>query len=118
MSKKLRVKMVDVIEGNLYKKWAEDDYIYVYDLVVQVVGVDYKYYVHKHVFYGCFVDDEGFYHPDYNAKKDAHKLMNRILAKGEIDTKHWNCVGDVPDKDNFDERLQEAWSDISDHFEY
>ena len=115
---KLRAKSVNVIETNLYKKWAEDDYIYVYDLIVQVVGVDYKVYHHKHVFYGCFEDEDGFHRPNYGAKQDAHKLMNRVLAANEIDTKYWECVGEVEDEDAYDNRLQEAWSDISDHFEY
>ena len=115
---KLRVKSVKVIESNLYSRMSEDQEIIVYDLLVTCVGVDYKIYTHKHVFYGCFEDEEGFYRVDFGAKPEAHRLANRVVAKCEIDTAHWECTGKIEDEDTYDHRLEEAWSDVSDHYEY
>ncbi len=115
---KLRIKTANVIEGDLYERFAEDEKIFCYNLYVECVGSNWKVYRHKKAFYGAVQDEEhGFWYPDRNAKKNAHKLLNRIIAKGEIDTKHWHNCGSVPDPDEFDRRLEEAWSDISDHFE-
>jgi len=114
--RELKIEGVEVVEGCLYKKWAEDDYIYCYDLVVEAL-VDGKVYRHNHVFFGAFVDEEGYWYPNYNAKPDAHALAKRIEEKGIINTKYWEYIREADDSDLVLTRLEEAWSDVSDHYE-
>lgn len=113
----LKIESVEVIEGILYKKWAEDDYIYCYDLVVEAL-VEGKIYRHNHVFFGAIEDEEtGNWHVNYNAKPDAHKLAERVEKKGIINSKYWEYIREADDSDLIEERLMKAWSDVSDHYE-
>lgn len=112
----LKIEGVEVVEGCLYKKWAEDDYIYCYDLVVDAV-VDGKVYRHNMVFFGAVEDENGFWHPNYNAKPEAHRLAERVAKKGIINTKYWEYIREVDNSDLVEERLMQSWSDVSDHYE-
>lgn len=115
--RELKIEGVEVIEGPLYKKWAEDDYIYCYDLVVDAV-VDGKVYRHNHVFFGAFCNDEtGNWYVNYNSKSDAHKLADAVAKKGIINSKYWEYIREADDSDLVLARLEEAWSDVSDHYE-
>ena len=90
-TKMISVSSVNVIESNLYEVWGEDSKLVVYDLVVQAV-CDKDVYNHVHVFKGYWEDDEGFNHPNYGAKEDAHRLAGKVLDRGTINLLHWNLI--------------------------
>jgi hypothetical protein len=114
---RLIISRVDVIETDLYAKWAEDCEIFVYDLIVRAY-VDGEVYDHNHVFKGYVEDEEGFYHPNYGAKDAAHRLADRVADVSAIDTDYWTCIGNLSEiYKTAEERLEEAWSDCSDHYE-
>ena len=113
---KLTISGVEVIQGNLYEVWGEDGKLIVYDTFVQVV-CDGEVYDHIHMSYGTVTDDHGYHHPNYNAMGDAEKLANRITDAGVIDTKYWHCMGNLSEMKTGLERLEESWSDNSDHFQ-
>ena len=115
---KLFISEVNVIETDLYSRMAEDGEIIVYDCIVRAI-CDGDVYDHQVVFKGAFKDQyEGYYHVDYNASKDAKRFCNRVAEAGVINTDHWDCIGNLSEiMKTPEERLEEAWSDYSDHFE-
>jgi hypothetical protein len=114
---KFFISSVEVIEGDLYELFSEDCKIFVFDSFIRAI-CDGEVYDHRHIFKGSFVDDEGINRPAMNAVADAHTLADQVSSRGYIDTKHWDCVGNLSEiMKSADERLEEAWSDISDHYE-
>ena len=115
---KFIISNVEVIETDLYERTAEDGKIVVYDLIVRAY-IDGQVYDHNHVFKGAFKDEhEGYYHVNYGAKDEAHRLADRVGSAGVIDTAHWTCIGNLSELyKTQEERLEEAWSDVSDHYE-
>lgn len=112
---KFIISNVEVIETDLYEKWAEDSKIVVYDLIVRAY-VDGEVYDHNHIFKGYIEDEEGFCHPNYSAKDAAHSLADRVANAGCINTDHWTCIGNLSEiYKTAEERLEEAWSDYSDY---
>jgi len=109
------ISSVNAIEGNLYEVWGEDSKLVVFDVIVEAV-CDGAIYHHTHVFKGVVEDREGFAHPNFNAVKDADKLVARIADRGYIDTSHWVSVGHVDDREDSLTRLERSWSDTSDHY--
>jgi len=113
---KLFVSEVNVIETDLYSRMAEDGEIIVYDCIVRAI-CDGEVYDHKVIFRGAFKDEyEGYYHVDYNAKKQAHILADRVADVSVINTDHWTAIGHVDEiYKTAEERLDEAWNDYSDY---
>lgn len=91
---KLFVSTVNVCEGALYELMGEDSLIVCFDTVVRA-HCDGDVYEHKHIFNGSFVDREGINRPNMAAVNNAHTLADRVSRKGEINTEHWLCVGNV-----------------------
>ncbi len=108
----IKIKDAGVIEGYLYEVWGEDSKLVVYDLYVQAVDFDGNLYTHRHVFKGYFTDEyEGFNHPNFGAKPEAHRLAQRVRDKGVINPNFW----DTESADNLaDEKINEMWSDYAD----
>lgn len=114
---KLFISTVEVIEGHLYEVWGEDSKLVVYDQFVRVI-CDGEVWDHIHIFYGTVADREGFHHPNFNAKAEAERLAARVHDRGWIDTKHWHHIGNITELRKSElERLEESWSDVSDHYE-
>lgn len=111
-----QVSSVHAIETDLYEVWGEDSKLVCYDMVVEVI-VDGDIYHHKHVFKGCFRDEEGIMRPNMGCKEQAQRLAQRVANHGWINTDHWNLVGNLSEIEDPMDRLQRAWSDYSDHFE-
>lgn len=91
---KLFVSKVDVCQGALYELMGEDSVIVCFDTVVRAY-CDGDVYEHKHVFEGSFRDRDGINRPNMAAVPYAERLANRVHSKGEINTAHWLCVGNV-----------------------
>ncbi len=82
---------VDVIEGALYSKLAEDGEIICYDCWVVATCSDGEEYVHTLTFKGAFQDpDYHYYHVDHGAVRGAEKLAARVVDRGYINTNFWN----------------------------
>jgi hypothetical protein len=115
---KLFISSVEVVEGYLYERMAEDGKIVVYDSFVRAI-CDGDVYDHEVIFKGAFKDEyEGYYHVDYNAKPNAERLASRVAEAGFINTDHWESKGNLSEiMKTQEERLEEAWSDVSDHYE-
>jgi hypothetical protein len=115
---KLYVSDVEIVETDLYERMAEDGAIIVYDCFVRVY-CDGMVYDHEHVFKGAYKDQyEGYYHVNYNCRKEAEKLANRVAEAGQINTDHWNEIGHVDEIfKTQEERLEEAWSCAEDFIE-
>ena len=113
----LIISSVEVIEGALYEVWGEDSKLIVYDSFVRVI-CDGDVYDHINIFYGTVTDREGFHHPNFNAKADAERLANRVHDRGSIDTQYWHFIGNLSElRERTLDRLEESWSDNSDHFQ-
>lgn len=114
---KLLASILKVVEGDLYNITGEDELLYVYDCFVEAI-VDGDIYHHNHVFYGHVQDDDGYEHPNRNAKNDAEDLVNRIHNSGcMIDTTHWRCVGNLSEQEDPLVRLEREWNTPDDCYE-
>jgi len=113
---KFHISDVMVIEGDIYDIMGEDEMLYVYDLQLQAI-VDGDIYIHHHVFKGHCQDDDGFDHPNRNAKSDAEDLCAKVADRGIIDTAHWDCIGNVSELPDPLEALKTAFADNSDYYE-
>lgn len=94
-----KIKSINALEGALYKVAGEDGELIVYDLLIEAILPNGDVYYHNHVFKGHVQDQEGFEHPNYNAKDDAHKLVKKILLNGNINTKFWYKAGNITDRE-------------------
>ncbi len=93
------VKEVNVIEGSLYSRIAEDGEIVCYDCWVVATcsdtradfGIeDGEEYIHNLTFKGAFQDpDYHYYHVDRGAVRGAEKLAARVGDRGYINTNFW-----------------------------
>jgi hypothetical protein len=104
---KLKIESAHALQGDLYEVWGEDcaHHCYYTSIVVEAGG---KQFVSRTLGVpGHFYDEEhGLNYPNRQANEKAAKLVEKVLAKGVIDTQFWEELPEEPS-------LEERWSEES-----
>ncbi len=105
--KRVAVRSCTAVEGSLYAVQFEDSIGHCYDWSFEARGVDGKRYVLRgHRVEGYVRDDEeGILCPNYQARDQAARFVERVEARGSIDPTLWD---EVPEHDALRE-LMTSW---------
>ena len=104
--KRLTIQSCAAIEGPLYAVQFEDSIGYCYDWSFEARGADGKRYaLRDYRVEGTVRDEEGYLCPNYQAKDQAYRFVDRVEARGSIDPALWD---EVPERDALRE-LMESW---------
>jgi hypothetical protein len=94
------------VEGPLYAVQLEDSVGHCYDWSFEARGVDgTRYVLRDHRVEGTVRGEEGFLCPNYQARSQAQRLVDRVEARGSIDPALWDVV---TDRDSLRE-LMDSW---------
>jgi len=105
-NKRIAIQSCSAIEGPLYAVQFEDSVGYCYDWSFEARGTDGKRYVLRgYRVEGAVRSDEGCLCPNYQAKDQAHRFVDRVEARGSIDPALWD---EVADRDVLRD-LMESW---------
>jgi len=103
---RIAIQSCSAVEGPLYAVEFEDSVGYCYDWSFEAVSVDGKRYMLRgYRIEGCVRGEEGFLCPNYRARDQAVRFVERVEMRGSIDPALWD---EVPDRDTLRE-LMEAW---------
>lgn len=104
--KRIAIQACTAVEGPLYAVQFEDSIGHCYDWSFEVRGVNGKRYMLRgYRVEGCVRNDEGILCPNYQARGQAERFVDRVEARGSIDPSLWD---EVPDRDALRE-LMESW---------
>lgn len=105
-NKRIAIQSCSATEGPLYAVQFEDSIGHCYDWSFEARGVDGKRYVLRdHRIEGAVRGEEGCLCPNYQAKDQAWRFVERVEARGSIDPALWD---EVPERDTRRE-LMESW---------
>jgi hypothetical protein len=104
--KRIAIQSCSAVEGPLYAVEFEDSVGTCYDWSFEARGADGKRYVlRSYRVEGCVRNEEGFLSPNYSARSQAARFVERVEARGSIDPALWE---EVPERDSLRE-LMESW---------
>ena len=104
--KRIAIQSCSAVEGPLYAVHFEDSVGTCYDWSFEARGVDGKRYVLRgYRVEGAVRGEEGCLCPNYQAKGQALRFVERVEARGSIDPALWD---EMPDRDALRE-LRESW---------
>jgi hypothetical protein len=89
MKVKITADQIGLVQGNLYEISTEDGIAHVFDTeIAAFLGKD-VWVLRNFVVKGYGVDEEVGCFPNRNYRNQAQVIVDRILARGVIDTTHW-----------------------------
>lgn len=89
-TKRLPVQFCSPVAGDLYRKLGEDEELFCYDWVFRVTVRDGRVFEHKsHAVRGAVQNPEGFWVPNFNARREAEAFALKVEERGSIDPAHW-----------------------------
>ena len=96
MKIKVTEAQIGVVQGHLYEVGTEDGVAHVFDTeIAAYLGKD-VWVLSGFTVRGFKVNAEGYAFPNRNYRNEAQAMVNRILARGVIDTAHWVKLASRP----------------------
>lgn len=107
-NKRIAILSCSAVEGLLYAVQFEDSIGHCYDWSFEAHAANGKRYVLRdYCVEGTVRGEEGFLCPNYQARNQAQRFVERVERRGSIDPTLWD---EVPERDVMVE-LAESWGD-------
>ena len=104
--KRIPIASCSAVEGPLYAVEFEDSVGTCYDWSFEARSVDgRRYALRTYRVEGCVRNEEGYLQPNYRARDQAARFVERVEARESIDPALWD---EVPDRDALRE-LMDSW---------